>query len=44
MHMHDACNRVSSDDDMVDDAEMMHMIMKMIIMMMISRFIVLSYK
>ena len=44
MHMYDACYGVSSDDDMVDDAEMMQMIMKMIIMMMISRFLVLSYK
>ena len=41
--MYDACNLVSRDDDMVDDAETMNMIIKMIIMMMISRFIVLSY-
>ena len=39
--MYDACNRVSSDNDMVDDAEIMQKIMMMIIRMMISRFIVL---
>ena len=41
MNMYDACNRVSSDNDMVDDAEIMQKIMMMIIRMMISRFIVL---